>query len=336
MSLHPAKERERQVGPQVSTCLIWEPVMKPELHRVTTLSVALLAALCLLAAPLAIDRNTLAIDAAQAVANDLRDAANSVSDNVGNAADSVGNAANHVSDRVGNAADSVSDSVGNAANHVSDRVGNAADSVGDSVGNAPDRVGDGIEDTGNYVGDSADTGVTVIVRKFTKIAWEPGGGGREASNHRLSPGRGSFSATTVAAIEPSAGLVIPDCANEQGAETSCLNAETRGRQITYAPHGDRIYRLQHVEARRYSGGGIPIVVVQGLVSNMSNGERSVPSLLAIAQDNQGKELTRWTFSAEVESLGPGASTGFRSEMIDPQSEAAKVTIVFAPERRTLW
>jgi len=186
------------------------------------------------------------------------------------------------------------------------------------------------------VGDSADTGVTVIVRKFTKIAWEPGRGSREASDHRLSPGRGSFSATTVAAIEPSAGLVIPDCANEQGAETSCLNAETRGRQITYAPHGDRIYRLQHVEARRYSGGGIPIVVVQGLVSNMSNGERSVPSLLAIAQDNQGKELTRWTFSAEVESLGPGASTGFRSEMIDPQSEAAKVTIVFAPERRTLW
>jgi hypothetical protein len=84
--------------------------MKPELHRVTTLSVALLAALCLLATPLAIDRDTLAIDAAQAVANDLRDAANSVSD-------SVGNAANHVSDSVGNAADSVgnaADSVGNA------------------------------------------------------------------------------------------------------------------------------------------------------------------------------------------------------------------------------
>jgi hypothetical protein len=180
--------------------------------------------------------------------------------------------------------------------------------VGDSVGNAADRVGDGIEDTGDNVGDSADTGVTVIVRKFTKIAWEPGGGGREASDHRLSPGRGSFSATMVAAIEPSAGLVIPDCANEQGAETSCLNAETRGRQITDAPH-DQIYRLQQVEARLYSGGGIPILVMQGLVSNMSNGERSVPSLLAIAQDNQGKELTRWTFSAEVES-GPGASTGF--------------------------
>jgi hypothetical protein len=187
--------------------------------------------------------------------------------------------------------------------------------------------------TRDNVGDSADTGVTVIVRVHQDRmgAW---GRRPEASDHRLSLGEES-SATTVAAIEPSAGLVIPDCANEQGAETSCLNAETRGRQITDAPH-DQIYRLQQVEARLYSGGGIPILVVQGRVSNMSNRQGSVPSLLAIAQDDQGKELTRWTFSAEVERLGPGASTGFRSDMIDPQSKAAKVTIVFAPARRTLW
>jgi ribosomal protein S6E (S10) len=320
--------------------LIWEPVMKPEFHRVATLPVASIAALCLLATPLAIDRNTLAIDSAQALANDLRDAANSVGDSLGDAANSVGhsvgNAANHVSDSVGSAANHVGDSVGNAANHVSDSVGNAADSVGDSVGNAADGVDHSIEDTADNVGASADTGVTVIVRKFTKIAWEPGRGSREAGDRRLSPERGSFSATTVAAIEPSAGLVIPDCANEQGAETPCLNAGTRSRQITYAPHDKQIYRLQHVEARRYSDGDMPILVVQGLLSNTSNGERSVPSLLAIAQDDQGKELMRWTFSAEVESLGPGASSGFRSEMIDPKSEAAKVTIVIAPERRARW
>jgi hypothetical protein len=279
-------------------------------------------------------------DAANSVGHSVGDAANHVSDSIGNTAnhvsDSVGNAANHVSDSVGNVANHVSDSVGNAANHVSDSVGNAAGSVADSVGNAAGGVDDSIEDTADNVGDSADTGVTVIVRKFTKIAWEPGGGSREAGDRRLSPGRGSFSATTVAAIEPNAGLVIPDCANEQGAETSCLNAGTRSRQTTYAPHDNQIYRLQHVEARRYSDGDMPILVVQGLVSNTSNGARSVPSLLAIAQDDQGKELMRWTFNAEVESLGPGASSGFRSEMIDPQSEVAKVTIVIAPQRRALW
>jgi len=44
---------------------------------------------------------------------------------------------------------------------------------------------------------------------------------------------------------------------------------------------------------------------------------------------------RWTFRAELESLGPGGSTGFRSEMFVPPAESAKVTIVFAPEQQTM-
>jgi hypothetical protein len=50
------------------------------------------------------------------------------------------------------------------------------------------------------------------------------------------------------------------------------------------------------------------------------------------QDDQGNELMHWTFRAEAESLEAGASTGFRSEMYDPQSKSAKVTIVVAPEQ----
>jgi hypothetical protein len=314
-------------------------------------------------------------DTAKSVGDGVADAANSVGDSLGDAAKSVGdsirNAADRVSDSdsVRNAADHVSDSVRNAADHVSDSVGNAAAHVGDSVRNAADRLGDSFEDpaddvadsldngvtvtvrefsnihwkrVGDSIGDTADdlanivdTGVTVTVREFREIGWKPGRGSREAGDHQLPLGRGSFSSTTVAAIEPSAGLVIPGCTKEQGAETSCLEAETRDRQITYAPRGDQIYRLQQVEARRYSDRGAPVLVVQGLVSNTSNGEGSVPPLLAIVQDDQGKELMRWTFRAEVERLAPGASTGFRSEMFDPQSKSAKVTIVFAPEQRTM-
>jgi hypothetical protein len=303
-------------------------------------------------------------DAANSVGDSLGDAANSVGDSIRNAADrvsdsdSVRNASDHVSDSVRNAADHVSDSVRNAADHVSDDVGNAADSVGDSFEDPADdvadsvhngvtvtvrefsninwkRVGDSIEDTADDLANIVDTRVTVTVREFREIGWKPGRGSREAGDHQLPLGRGSFSSTTVAAIEPSAGLVIPGCAKEQGAETSCLEAETRDQQITYTPGGDQIYRLQQVEARRYSDGDMPILVVQGLVSNMSNGERSVPPLLAIVQDDQGKELMHWTFRAEAESLEAGASTGFRSEMYDPQLKSAKVTIVVAPEQRTM-
>jgi hypothetical protein len=342
-----------------------------------TLVVTSIVVLFLLATPVAIDWNTPAIAPVHAVANGLGDVANSVGDSLGDAANSVGdsisnaadrvsdsdsvrNAVDHVSDSVRNAADHAGDSIGNAADRVSDSVGSAADRVGDSVGDAADdvadsvdtgvtvtvreftnikwkRVGDSIEDTADDVADSVDTGVTVIVREFTKIGWKSGRGSREAGEqHRLPLGPRSI---TVAAIEPSAGLAIPGCAKEQGAETSCIiasfEAGTRNRQIAYAPRGDQIYRLQQVEARRYSDRDVPVLVVQGLVSNMSNGERSVPPLLAIVQDDQGRELMRWTFRAEAESLGPGASTGFRSEMFDPQSRAAKVTIVFAPEQRTM-
>jgi hypothetical protein len=100
------------------------------------------------------------------------------------------------------------------------------------------------------------------------------------------------------------------------------------------PVYDEIYGLQQVEARRYADGDVPVLVVQGIVSNMSLGQRSVPRLVAIVQDEQGRELMRWSFRAEAESLGPGASTGFRSEMFDPQSESAKVTIVFASDPET--
>jgi hypothetical protein len=299
-------------------------------------------------------------DAANSVGDSLGDAANSVGDSIRNAADrvsdsdSVRNASDHVSDSVRNAADHVSDSVRNAADHVSDDVGNAADSfedpaddVADSVHNGVTvtvrefsdinwkRVGDSIEDTADDLANIVDTGVTVTVREFREIGWKPGRGSREAGDHQFPLGRGSFSSATVAAIEPSAGLVIPGCAKEQGAKTSCLEAETRDQQITYTPGGDQIYRLQQVEARRYSDGDMPILVVQGLVSNMSNGERSVPPLLAIVQDDQGKELMHWTFRAEAESLEAGASTGFRSEMYDPQLKSAKVTIVVAQKQRTM-
>ncbi len=220
-------------------------------------------------------------------------------------------------------------------------------------------------------------------------------GGDGGDKHRLVAAPAGAATTTVAlppedgaaaglaAIEPSAGPVLPtapsansaaarcaaDDGRPQGTEISCFVAgsegEIRTRQIAYAPPGatvdgrttepatdgmlapssdqtpggpsfyDELYGLQQVEARRYADGGMPRLIVQGIVSNMSDGERSVPPLLAIVQDDQGKELMRWTFRAEAETLDPGGSTGFRSEMFDAGSESARVTIVFAAEQQTM-
>jgi hypothetical protein len=98
---------------------------------------------------------------------------------------------------------------------------------------------------------------------------------------------------------------------------------------------DEVYALQQVEARQYADRDVPVLIVQGIVSNMSNGQRSVPPLLAIVQDARGNEILRWKFRAEVDGLGPGGSTGFRSEMFLPGSESAKVTVVFSAEQQTM-
>jgi hypothetical protein len=175
-----------------------------------------------------------------------------------------------------------------------------------------------------------------------------------------------------AAFSPT-GSAFAGCAasdgRSQGTEISCLVAgsesQPRTQQVAYAPPDatidgrdpeaaaapklapaagklpegpsvyDELYGLQQVEARRYADGGMPVLIVQGIVSNMSVGQRSVPPLLAIVQDDQGKELMRWTFRAEAETLDPGGSTGFRSEMFDAGSESARVTIVFAAEQQTM-
>jgi hypothetical protein len=229
----------------------------------------------------------------------------------------------------------VSDAVKNTADHVADSLDTGVTVTVREFKNIRwKRVGDSIEDTADDVANSVDNGVTVIVREVSQIESNAARGSREAGDQHPR----SLPLTTVAAIEPSAGLEHQVCATEHGAETSCLlasyEAEAKEPQFINAPSG-RTYLLQRVEARRYSDRGLPVLIVQGLVSNLSNQEQSVPPLLAIVRDDQGKEVMRWTFRAEAESLGPGAWTSFRSEISDPQSKSAKVTIVVAPEQRTM-
>ena len=96
---------------------------------------------------------------------------------------------------------------------------------------------------------------------------------------------------------------------------------------------ENIYGLMQVEAVRYIDSTIPILVVQGLVFNMSRSKREVPPLVAIVRDDRNRELARWRFVAEAPILKPGASTGFRTETVDPAPQSTKVTVIFAPEEQ---
>ena len=169
------------------------------------------------------------------------------------------------------------------------------------------------------------------------------GQGSEISCHIVGS-RAKLSGRQIAYAPPDAKIahsaaagVAAGAAANAGASAPAISERT-GPSIAKLdpsrPVYDEIYGLQQVEARRYADGDVPVLIVQGVVSNMSLGQRPVPPLVAIVQDKRGRELMRWSFRAEAESLGPGAATGFRSEMFDPQSESAKVTIVFASDPET--
>src|SRR5262249_32923530 len=96
---------------------------------------------------------------------------------------------------------------------------------------------------------------------------------------------------------------------------------------------DEIYGLMDVQATQYTDDmATPILVVQGLVTNMSRSPRRAPLLLAIVRDKDGRELKRWQFTAELQTLAPGGSAGFRSGALVPDSDSARVTVVLARDQ----
>jgi hypothetical protein len=141
------------------------------------------------------------------------------------------------------------------------------------------------------------------------------------------------------AVEPAAGPVsVPDIPSDPAPDPTQTQLAYAMPRTGLEPEprvdiDESIYGLMQVEAVRYVDTTVPILVVQGLVFNMSRAKRPVPPLVAIVSDADGRELARWKFTAEAPTLEPGASTGFRSETVDPAPHSTKITVVFAlPEQ----
>ncbi len=77
--------------------------------------------------------------------------------------------------------------------------------------------------------------------------------------------------------------------------------------------------------------GEPMLIIEGVIANTSNQMRRVPPLRASLRDSQGREIGQWTFQAEVASLPPGRSTGFRTEVASPPAGTQDVALFFQPE-----
>ena len=78
--------------------------------------------------------------------------------------------------------------------------------------------------------------------------------------------------------------------------------------------------LRDLKSVRRLVDGKRVVVVEGLVVNLSKENRQVPSLRASVTDADGVELDSWTFQAASASLPPGGTTRFETVAKNPPRE----------------
>jgi predicted Zn finger-like uncharacterized protein len=75
-------------------------------------------------------------------------------------------------------------------------------------------------------------------------------------------------------------------------------------------------------------GGISVLVVGAGIVNQSRQQRTVPPIRVILLDDGGRQLQRETFSSKDALLDAGAKTTFTGRLVNPPSQARKVSIAF--------
>lgn len=86
--------------------------------------------------------------------------------------------------------------------------------------------------------------------------------------------------------------------------------------------------LQGVKTDRTEQNGVPVVVIDGQIANVSHQARPVPLLRATSVGSDKKTLKSWTFKASRDQLAPGEIATFHSTLNDPDGTAAEVSITF--------
>ncbi len=80
--------------------------------------------------------------------------------------------------------------------------------------------------------------------------------------------------------------------------------------------------------RRTVENGIPVLLIEGEVVNVSDTPRPAPQFTATLRDHDDEVVQQWTFSAGVEPLQPQQRVSFQSRFENPSSTATDIKIFF--------
>jgi hypothetical protein len=106
--------------------------------------------------------------------------------------------------------------------------------------------------------------------------------------------------------------------------------------VLYRPCDERdaveqgVLKVQALNVSKAIVDSVPALVIEGQVKNTSAKRQTLPVMLAVLNDKQGKEIKRWTFAPSAKELSPGKAVAFRTTAPAPPRTTAGVAILLSP------
>ena len=126
-------------------------------------------------------------------------------------------------------------------------------------------------------------------------------------------------------IEPSALGDRP--APETVAPPSSADTVTQSPPATQSEGGAGL-ELRNITPSRSVNNGVPVLVIDGEVLNISTVERAVPLLRVTLRDDMKQDIQSWTVAAGTNELAPNATAAFHTVTARPPEAATGVVVSF--------
>jgi hypothetical protein len=156
---------------------------------------------------------------------------------------------------------------------------------------------------------------------------------RVVPNEPLTPGLYALTLRTGnSAVTGRFGVEWSKSDKKQYARAHCVDRYLT-TPVLYRPCDERdaveqgVLKVQALNVSKAIVNSVPALVIEGRVKNTSAKRQTLPTMLAVLNDKQGKEITRWTFAPSAKELSPGTSVAFRTTAAAPPRNTAGVAIL---------
>lgn len=86
--------------------------------------------------------------------------------------------------------------------------------------------------------------------------------------------------------------------------------------------------LRNVTSERKFENGMPVLIIKGEITNVSNRMRDVPQMRGALRNADQRVIQQWTFNAAQSRLLPGETAQFVTQVKNPPPKASGLTLTF--------